>query len=754
MILIRLVLMIVLFIQVFNAKWKFETKTKRNNDKTSSIIITALLLAFEKVINDIKQNEFYIDLDEERNFYQGETIAGSIVIDLHKETRTSNIKVALIGTVIINDKPVVIYNDEALLARNPNGSDRTHILQAHTHRFRFSFSIPFSKTLPSTLNIRNAVAVKYRLIATHRIVNFRVLDLKKFSPTIYKPVNIFETINVESSEFGGTYSQTREVAIVGEHRKSNIVVKLPKRAAVKGDIIQINVDIDHIGTLVREKGVVAKLVQYVYSNISKSQLHEPSTLASVDKKIVISSPTDFSTSMNLKLNIPRNVSPTVEVKTGSVFRVEYLVQVEVNLNDQSPKSPGRRTDIVTFDVPFTIGTYPSLVQCIEEDDEDERVGEEEELDIISDSAISEQLSDTISSLSVGSNNAPQDGDDPKHQQYNLPISIQDAPKNYNRDHEIKPEETLSTPKNGYKDDDLQLPIQIQDLNNCQSSADVTTQSNLQPELPIQIPAQMSPSLGSVYLGPSRNSSIAGSIHRRSTQMSSSSTQVYLPMNPSQAESTPAQLPIMIPSPALHEKHNTTISHISRPNNPPVRINTMVSRVGSNKPVLSPIMPEDMSPSRPISQGGAFHWVPPATDPIQSPHIQPSLQPSFSDDTQRYSLNHYQRDDHPYSMNNHSYTNPTPMPAPMPFDNNNNSYPMSPTSPIPSHNNYPPRHLSNASIYPQRYPSNASNYPQRHPSNASNYPVHSQSSGWSNSSDYPVNSQPPVHFYMPEPNTGY
>lgn len=76
--------------------------------------------------------------------------------------------------------------------------------------------------------------MKYRLIATHRIINFRVLDLKKFAPTIYKPVNIFEPIDVESSEFGGTYSQTREVAIVGEHRKSNIIVKLPKRAAVKG----------------------------------------------------------------------------------------------------------------------------------------------------------------------------------------------------------------------------------------------------------------------------------------------------------------------------------------------------------------------------------------------------------------------------------------------------------------------------------------------------------------------------------------
>jgi hypothetical protein len=78
---------------------------------------------------------------------------GSIVVDLHKETRTSGIKVALIGTVTTNDKPIVIYNAEELLARNPNGSDRTHKLQAHTHRFRFSFKIPFSKTLPSTLNV-------------------------------------------------------------------------------------------------------------------------------------------------------------------------------------------------------------------------------------------------------------------------------------------------------------------------------------------------------------------------------------------------------------------------------------------------------------------------------------------------------------------------------------------------------------------------------------------------------------------------
>jgi hypothetical protein len=77
--------------------------------------------------------------------------------------------------------------------------------------------------------------VKYRLIATHRIISFGVLNLKKFAPTIYKPVNIFEPIDVESSEFDGTFSQTGEVAIVGEHRKSKIIVKLPKCAAVKGD---------------------------------------------------------------------------------------------------------------------------------------------------------------------------------------------------------------------------------------------------------------------------------------------------------------------------------------------------------------------------------------------------------------------------------------------------------------------------------------------------------------------------------------
>jgi hypothetical protein len=474
-------------------------------------------------------------------------------------------------------------------------------------------------------------------------------------------------------------------------------------------------------------------------------------LASIDKKIVISSPTDFSTSMNLKLHIPRNVCPTVEAKKGGVFRVEYLVQVQVNLNDQSPKSPGRRTDIITFDVPFTIGTYPSLVQCIEDDDEgvDEGV---EELDIISDSAISDQLSDTMSSLSAGSNSAPQDGGDPKNQQYELPISIQDDLNTTNYHHNTKPDEPSAT-KNNHKEDDSQLPIEIPVLDDHQPTVNVTTPPTLQPKLSIhispdpspQIPEQMSPSLGSVYIGPSRDSSVAGSIHRRSTQMSSTSTQVYLPMNSTQPEPTPTQLPVMLQSPVPPERHNTTMSHIHRRSNPPMRINTVTSGASIIQPTLSPILPGNMSPnSRPISQGGAFHWVPPSTDNLQSPHTQPPrLIPSLSDSTQRYSQSHYQRDDHLYNMNNHSYTNITPipnaMPTSMPHDNYNNNFPMSPISPIPPYNNYPQRYPSNASNYPQRHPSNASNYPQRHPSNASNYPV---------------SSHPPAHFYMPEPSTGY
>ncbi|RCI02359.1 hypothetical protein CU098_000500 [Rhizopus stolonifer] len=326
-----------------------------------------------------KENEFYIELKEDRYYLPGEDISGDVVLDLKKATKTHNIKLTLEGIVDIGGREITLFSKSTVIAESPDG-EKSYYLEAFTHRFPFKITIPTAKEckVPSTLEINKLIKVSYQLTAVYDKA-FSFSDM--FSPSTSIPINMLENINVESVEFAGEQKFERELILSGETRPVKVLTIVGKRAAVKGDIIPISIEIEHIGVIVRDKAIRVQLLRSVYYGKNNSELFGPKLIREGTANIDISGPTCFTKTFVLKMPIPHHICPSVD-KSGQSFKIEYMLRISVNLNEENPLRPESDGDIVIFNVPFTIGTYPKLAFNIDDDEEDEenRPAVEEEAD--------------------------------------------------------------------------------------------------------------------------------------------------------------------------------------------------------------------------------------------------------------------------------------------------------------------------------------------------------------------------------------
>ncbi|KAI9483688.1 MAG: hypothetical protein EXX96DRAFT_599982 [Benjaminiella poitrasii] len=343
-----------------------------------------------------KENEFYIQLKEERYYFPGEDISGDVILDLKKASKTLNIKVTLEGTVEIGGRSLVLFSKSVFIAESPDG-EKSYYLEPHTHQFPFRITIPSSKSykVPSTLQIGKLLKVQYQLIAIYN----KPLHVERLCPITSIDVNILEDINVESSKFAGEQRVNKELILTGETRAVKVSTIIGKRAAVKGDIIPISVTIEHIGVFVRDKAISIQLLRSVYYGRNKNELFGPKSMKACLTNIDISGPTSFTKTFNIQLPIPSNLCPTVD-KSGRSFKIEYTICISINLNEQNPHRPETKGDIVIFNIPFTIGTYPRLAFSIDDDDE-----EEEDISQKDDTEY-EQVAEKMKDLDLDESNAP------------------------------------------------------------------------------------------------------------------------------------------------------------------------------------------------------------------------------------------------------------------------------------------------------------------------------------------------------------
>ncbi|KAF1797038.1 hypothetical protein V8B55DRAFT_1485083 [Mucor lusitanicus] len=724
-----------------------------------------------------KENEFYIELSQERYYFPGEDISGDVILDLKKATKTNNIRVTLEGTVEIGGRSMILFTKSAHIAESPEGDQKSHYLEPHTHRFPFRMTIPSSKDykVPSTLEITKLLKVSYRLVAIYN----KAYTLEKFCPTASVSINILEDINVDKAEFAGEQRIEKELLLSGETtRKVRVSTVVGKRAAVKGDVIPISVTIEHIGVMVRDKALSIQLLRSVYYGRNKSELFGPKVIRQITSNIEISGPISFTKTFAMQLPIPSNICPTVD-KSGSTFKIEYSLRVSINLNEENPHRPETAGDIVIFNVPFVIGTYPKLAFNIDDDDdkeEEEQKADEESTSQKDDSSNYleyEQVAEKMKDMDLGSEvNSPtllQQSPSVKHTNSITRIdpTMASPQPSFESIHEPVPEPAVNKPNEiAYQAQIVSPPLDRIPSTNSTATTHFPTpklENALQSGEPVE---PSSPKPLYLYDQPTNKSP---SFHHKQNLATSSNTpppehSTLVPSSPSykaKLKITPSEIyndyqPMV--SPTTGDPTSTPVSrHDSVASLHPSTSTTTSSSVGVGRQesvrwivrnqdaptpaVISPQIPPRPTPSV-SNQGGAFM--------MPTPSFSESTSTQTTHHSPPYHHNHYQH--HDQSHHNNYGTSPPPPPLPQQFYNHSNHsmpMPQQQPQPQPQHHQFPP-YTSNH--YP--YPDANAYSPYTSPPPPPSHPSYSGATGFPQPQPQPFSGgfmgMPSHQNYQPQP----
>lgn len=690
-----------------------------------------------------KEQEFYIELEQERYFFPGENISGDVIYHLTKETKVTNIKVILEGTVEIGGRSMSLFSKYILIAKPANG-DKYELLEPRTHRFPFTITIPTSQEckIPSTLEINKLLKIRYHVTA---ILNKPYSFLQKLNASTTKSINILEDINVAAEEYKGEFKVEKKVYLSGEQRPVTVSTVIKKRAAVKGDTIPISVNIEHIGVMVRDKAISVQLLRSVYYGKNNTELFGPKVLREVTANIEISGPVSFTKLFNLQLAIPTNLCPTVE-KSAHAFRIEYTLQVSVNLNEENPLRQEVSQDVVLFNFPFTIGTYPKVSFNID-DDEDEEVASQAD-PLVEDEAsnnsseyekVMEKMKDMDLELEAIPPQMIQETSPtppPKTGYTPLPALSSNVEPTYIPPpmmlQEVKPQEVKPLP---IKKDIVLKPDEV------------TSPIEPPPQIPMMLsaeppkPIKKSPTITPLERLPSSGSMIAPFATPKmefATNVGgggSSGSTSPIKLSPVQTFNSPKspvsnQQPVVTtpplehnavpPSPSYRVKQNVTPSDVFNDYNP------TMSPSPSLQTINDAPNPHPATPTPSVERHKSFHWVAP---PAATPAVKPTSPPA---------INLTSKPGSPPALP------PRPTPTPSISNQTNGTHPGGFAFPQPMLNNTspppPPPLLSN-----NNYPAPNNNYNQHYTySQNQNQPAY----------NFPQAQAPPYNNYPPQYNNNY
>ncbi|KAL9557812.1 hypothetical protein MBANPS3_001203 [Mucor bainieri] len=687
-----------------------------------------------------KENEFYIELSHERYYFPGEDISGDVILDLKKATKTNNIRVTLEGTVEIGGRSMILFTKSAHIAESPEGDQKSHYLEPHTHRFPFRMTIPSSKDykVPSTLEITKLLKVSYRLVAIYN----KAYTLEKFCPTASVLINILEDINVDKAEFAGEQRIEKELLLSGETtRKVRVSTVVAKRAAVKGkkitslcawhqrltegtgDVIPISVTIEHIGVMVRDKALSIQLLRSVYYGRNKSELFGPKVIREITSNIEISGPISFTKTFDMQLPIPSNICPTVD-KSGSTFKIEYSLRVSINLNEENPHRPETAGDIVIFNVPFVIGTYPKLAFNIDDDDEEEEQMVDEgasQQDDSSNSLEYEQVAEKMKDLDLGSD-------------VNSPTLLQQSPSIKHTNSITRIDPTMVSPQPSFesiqepvpepavnKPNEISFHAQVisppldripsmnsntathlptPELENASKSGEPVEPTSPKPLYLHDQPTNKSPSIQykqnlatSSNTPPPEHSTLVPSSPSYKAKLKITPSEIYNDYQPMVSPTAGNPSSPMVSRhdsvASLHPSTSTTTTSSTVGLGRQESVRWIVRNHDAPTPaVVSPQIPPRPTPSM-SNQGGAAFMMP-------TPSFSESTSTQTTHHSPPYHHNHYQHDQFPYS--NYG-TSPPPPPLPHQFYNHsNNSMPMPQQMQQSQHHQFPP-YTNNHYQYP-------------------------------------------------------
>ncbi|KAI8138812.1 hypothetical protein BJV82DRAFT_629924 [Fennellomyces sp. T-0311] len=297
-----------------------------------------------------------IVLDEEKFYFPGDPLRGSVIVHPKSPTKTTQIILRFTGQVVLSVKDketITLFQRTQNIRVSPD--DKASVLEAKQHSFPFDLVVP--KELPSTMEFAKKAKVRYVLTAIHD----RPMVPESFCPRAHYVVPILEYLNIESPQFKIPQEKTTDAVA---SKRCQLKVSIPRTGFARGDIVTIKTVVTCAAALVVHNGLRVDLVRVADIRSGKHQFLKEDVLKTSEHDLNIIGPYNFSQEVSCQMPIPTSTPPTIGYD-GMTLRMYYFIRAKVRLTDiiEKPKT-------VTTEVPIVIGTWPLADIPIDDDDDD------------------------------------------------------------------------------------------------------------------------------------------------------------------------------------------------------------------------------------------------------------------------------------------------------------------------------------------------------------------------------------------------
>ncbi|KAG0028546.1 hypothetical protein BGZ81_004628 [Podila clonocystis] len=275
--------------------------------------------------------------DDRRGFFfPGDTISGQVTFITSSAIKYTSVKINFIGLVSTkvakSEDQVYIFNQQVVLQGNANNATEDTIDEGN-HNWDFTFAVPLQH-IPTSGKYRHG-SVKYYLIATVTSPGFlgAVQEIRTEKPIILK-----DLINIQMSPYSDPVSMTGSDSTTGNRDplgKATAVatVRLSRSAYLKGQIVDIEIDLSHPSKITRNPGCWIQLMRKEYYYAGDHAKEHSASVAACSEPLRVESSMRTGKIM-ATLTVPDDALPSMT--TTKIITIQYHLLLLFDMRTKTP----------------------------------------------------------------------------------------------------------------------------------------------------------------------------------------------------------------------------------------------------------------------------------------------------------------------------------------------------------------------------------------------------------------------------------
>ncbi|KAG0324348.1 hypothetical protein BG000_002253 [Podila horticola] len=277
------------------------------------------------------------DDDRQRGFlFPGDKISGQVTFVTSSAVKYTCVKINFIGTVSTkvakSEDQVYVFNQQVVLQGNANNATEDTIDEGN-HTWAFTFAVPLQH-IPTSGKYRHG-SVKYNLIAAVTTSGLlgAVHEIKTEKPVILK-----DLINIQMSPYSDPVSMTGSDSTTGDkdpRGKATAVatVRLSRSAYLKGQVIDIDIDLSHPSKISRNPGCWIQLLRKEYYYAGDHAKEYSASIAACSEPLRVESSMRTGKIM-AALTVPDDALPSMT--TTKIITIHYHLLLLFDMRTKTP----------------------------------------------------------------------------------------------------------------------------------------------------------------------------------------------------------------------------------------------------------------------------------------------------------------------------------------------------------------------------------------------------------------------------------